>query len=48
MCEGASSQAAAFLQGEPAVLSGGYGALVVFGVYHDSDRIVILRGGTHH
>ena len=48
MGEGASSQAAAFLQGKPAVLSGGYGALVVFGVYDDGDRIVILRGGAHH
>ena len=48
MCEGASGQAAALLQGEPAVLSGGYGAFVVFGVYHDGDRIVVLRGGTHH
>ena len=48
MGEGASSQAAALLQGEPAVLSSGYGTLVVFGVYDDGDRIVILRGGTHH
>ena len=48
MGKGASSQAAALLQGEPAVLSGGYGTLVVFGVYNDGDRIVILRGGTHH
>ena len=48
MGEGTGGQAAAFLQGEPAVLSGGYGTLVVFGVYHDGDRIVILRGGTHH
>ena len=48
MCEGAGGQAAALFQGKPAVLSGGYGAFIVFGVYNDGDRIVILRGGTHH
>ena len=48
VCEGAGGQAAAFLQRKPAILGGGHGAFVVFGVYHDGDRIVILRGGTHH
>ena len=48
MGEGTGGQAAALFQGKPAVLSGGYGALVVFGVYDDGDRIVILRGGAHH
>ena len=42
------SQAPAFLQGEPTIPSGGHGPFVVFGVYHDGNRIVILRGGTHH
>ena len=48
MGEGAGGQAAAFLQRKPAIPSGVYGPFVVFGVYHDSNRIVILRGGTHH
>ena len=48
MGEGAGSQAAAFLQGEPAILGGGHGPFVVFGVYNDGDCIVVLRGGTHH
>ena len=48
MGEGTGSQAPAFLQGEPTIPSGGHGPFVVFGVYHDGDRIVILRGGTHH
>ena len=48
MGEGTGGQAAALLQGKPAVLSGGYGPFIVFGVYDDGDCIVVLRGGTHH
>ena len=48
MGEGTGGQTATLLQGKPAILGGGHGPFVVFGVYHDSDRIVILRGGTHH
>ena len=48
MGEGTGGQTAAFLQREPTIPSGGHGPFVVFGVYHDGNRIVILRGGTHH
>ena len=48
MCEGTGGQTATLFQGKPAIPSGGHGTFVVFGVYHDGDRIVILRGGTYH
>ena len=48
MGECASGKAAALIQGETTVLSGLNGALVVGGVHHNCNSVVVLRGSANH